>query len=364
MNKKIFLVVYICIFIMFSSCIKDNENTNNYEEENEEESVEIIERPNNSFVTIDSSEILFDDMFDVFTIYIPNGDGKYQYDIYTNNGLIQSDYWFQLQYYNNLTHNDLIKWSPVKEVEREYIFDFVEKAQIVIVQKEYYNILGYVVIEFKQDKDIYNKYTSDIIKSVGFPKINGKYQQIKDEYFMDLIGFQKEDLFIEGQIVEMPKDNLIVFSNVNDQVGKDIGYVEINNIYDCIKFRFENTSVHSQICTIAIQGTFQENMIHNKKDKLIRGGSQAVWSPLSNELNEDEYCEEAYILAINKFEFVNIEYVIIYIKQDDMHNNIYYANVVESVCFPQIDGKYQIVSDDYIENKFYDFIDTYNGGKA
>lgn len=59
---------------------------------------------------------------------------------------------------------------------------WVDLAYVQIILKDEDNIIGYAVIEINQDPEQGLNYHAEILKSVVFPKINGQYQFITEEY--------------------------------------------------------------------------------------------------------------------------------------------------------------------------------------
>ena len=71
-------------------------------------------------------------------------------------------------------------WQVI--IEQSVDMDYVD-----IVVKVNKNIIGYVVIKINRVGDSWLNYTPTILKSVTFPKVNGRYQKVTEEYVQQQI---------------------------------------------------------------------------------------------------------------------------------------------------------------------------------
>ena len=202
---------------------------------------------------------------------------------------------------------------------------------------------------------------SKIIKAEGKKYEYYTQQAVKflDDYFKDMVSFEETEKFASGPIVEEHRENLIKF--YTKEGINTVGNVEILDINDCIQFYFIDDAEGQFNSAIATYGTFQHGMLINisKFNKIM--GSLYCWTPLNSEYEESKFCDKAYILAISNTDFVNIAYAIIEVSQDRVKQNVYYAKTIESVFFPKIDGKYQNITDEYILDKFQNFLNSTKG---
>ena len=87
-------------------------------------------------------------------------------------------------------------------------------------------------------------------------------------------------------------------------------------------------------------------------------GDEIFW--ISREwLNDGEWVTQAFIEIILKAEQNIIGYVLI--EADTLSNRFYCLNVLQSVLYPQIDGAYQAVSEEYVRAAIEKIKDELNG---
>lgn len=353
-TQIIFLLIVLVSFTF--GCTQDVKDSNNSK---------IIENEQDPFIIIENNEQMLDKSHFKFKFNTLDNNEQYQYDAYLDNGYIHTKYVNNLTSFNNLICNDIneynlyISWTPFHTEEKKIYSSYATEANLVIIQKYNYNIIGYVIVHFEQLDNVYYKYKCQIIKSMSFPKINNKYQKINDDYFKDMVSFEETEKFASGPIVEEHRENLIKF--YTKEGSNTVGHVEILDINDCIQFYFIDDAEGQFNSAIATYGTFQHGMLINisKFNKIM--GSLYLWTPLNSEYDESKFCDKAYILAISNTDFVNIAYAIIEVSQDTIKQNVYYAKTIESVFFPKIDGKYQNISDEYILDRFQNFLDSTKG---
>lgn len=95
-----------------------------------------------------------------------------------------SDAWnFERDKTNCLVNNNsVVYWQNIDIEKKDYnIFDG-EQAYINIIVKEKENIIGYAVVEVYLVDEASLSYSYKMLKSVSFPKINGKFQAISHEF--------------------------------------------------------------------------------------------------------------------------------------------------------------------------------------
>ncbi len=73
---------------------------------------------------------------------------------------------------------ETIYWTPYDDE----LATWIDLAYVKIILKNEDNIIGYAIIEIKQNPNSGLNYHAEILKSIVFPKINGQYQFITDEY--------------------------------------------------------------------------------------------------------------------------------------------------------------------------------------
>lgn len=73
--------------------------------------------------------------------------------------------------------DETIYWTPYDDK----LATWTDLAYVQIVLKDEDNIIGYAIIEIKQNPEYGLNYDAEILKSVVFPKVNGQYQSITEE---------------------------------------------------------------------------------------------------------------------------------------------------------------------------------------
>lgn len=169
MKKILIIMCFFLLNIMFSSCTL----------------VSITEEPTDDIVSLQ-----YPDSFDYaksagyFPIYTNDNGEIYQYTVYCEWGKmwgIEGTFskMKKISLYESMTNCHTFGWYYKEDALPE---DFPKKEYIVIIQEDNKNIVGCVMIEFVQDDDVYFGYYVEVVYSVSYPKIDGKYQNVRREY--------------------------------------------------------------------------------------------------------------------------------------------------------------------------------------
>ncbi len=194
--------------------------------------------------------------------------------------------------------------------------DFVE---IVVKLEE--SIIGYAVIGIVQQSHV--NHDAVVIKSVLFPQIDGKNQNISEDYVKAAIEKVKEEAMnvghgepIETELVELSRWNPAFSYNPNSILMK---YSDENVLFNC--------SVDN--------GYFIKTVSHDaSKHVSLRSGDEIFWRP--------EGVEYAYIEIALEFEKNIVGYAVIEVIR-------YSPRVLESVVFRKANGEYQNISEEYMK---------------
>lgn len=176
--KRFVIIVVTILCLSLISC------TNSIENKNE-----------NEYLTIPTEDILFVSTTNHHTfggvhplgypLILKDYGKNYQYDLYVEKGFVKIKY-FNVTYYKeirNATYCDYVEWIPYEyEYKDEQIYN---KDYMLVIQKDETNIIGYVIIEFININNTHCFYRAQIVESMSFPKVDGKYQDIDKEYIFN-----------------------------------------------------------------------------------------------------------------------------------------------------------------------------------
>ncbi len=177
MKKLINMIVFYLLFFCLSSC---NNNMNEKQEN------KIIEEKTSEIVEYMVPYFGYDLNYGAMPVFLKDYSDKYSYDLLSYNGYVTTSEIGTLhESLTDITNAQWVGWNPgYNDIENEVYFD---KAYFVIVQKELDNIVGYVIIRLIQDDDVYFAYYSEIVKSVFFPKIDEKFQDVTLNYIKETV---------------------------------------------------------------------------------------------------------------------------------------------------------------------------------
>lgn len=177
MKKVIFMILFYFLFFCLSSC---NNNMNEKQEN------KIIEEKTSEIVEYMVPYFGYDLNYGAMPVFLKDYSDKYSYDLLSYNGYVTTSEIGTLhENLTDITNAQWVGWNPgYNDIENEVYFD---KAYFVIVQKELDNIVGYVIIRLIQDDDVYFAYYSEIVKSVFFPKIDEKFQDVTLDYIKETV---------------------------------------------------------------------------------------------------------------------------------------------------------------------------------
>jgi AMMECR1 domain-containing protein len=241
-------------------------------------------------------------------------------------------------------YNKFMWWIPTSNGYGQLpTHDFVE---IVIKLEE--NIIGYAVIGINQVRDL--TYNAVVLKSVLFPQVDGEYQNVNEEYVEAAIEKIKNE--INGK-PEEPGETAIVEEEA-DLIELNrwmmVTSAPFNEIL--VKHPNENTVFECKVINgIFCWGEkFPKNINVSPRD----GFTQFMWW-VSGPLPAYDFVE-----IVIKLEENIIGYAVIGINQ--VRDLTYNAVVLKSVLFPQVDGEYQNVSEEYVKAAIEKIKDETNGG--
>jgi hypothetical protein len=216
-------------------------------------------------------------------------------------------------------------------VSREWLNEstLLSHAFIEIILKLEQNIIGYVVIETNE----YGK-RSNFLKSVLFPQIDGKYQNVSEGYVKTAIEKIKAErlAFVEIETCDMVK---IPRSIWNLAVSSPQGMIELkhpeeNAVFECA----------------AEKGFFSDGKdIQKDRDQqeiIVKPGGTILWHP------SFKYPEQDFVNIILKIEDKIIGYAVIGINVFYGHNGFYELKLLRSALIPKVDGEYQNVTEEQI----------------
>ncbi|HCC36231.1 MAG TPA: hypothetical protein DEQ14_00665 [Treponema sp.] len=220
-----------------------------------------------------------------------------------------------------------LSWQPSSVIEN----DFVE---IVVKLEE--SIIGYAVIGIDQQGGL--NYDAVVIKSVLFPQIDGKNQNISEEYVKAAIEKVKEEAMNVGHGEPIEEEAELVELKRIAMSSADAWQITMEHIDEKVDF----------ICTVD-NGYF--SIVYEKnnmtKNLSVHSGDTITWFSREME-NWSKWVDHAFIEIILESGENIIGYAVIEVNLRVPRSN-FYAVVIKSVLFPQVDGKYQNISEEYVK---------------
>jgi hypothetical protein len=205
--------------------------------------------------------------------------------------------------------------------------DFIE-----IVLKLGKNIIGYAVIDVLQRNNRERLWDALVLKSVLFPQLGGKYQNVSEEYVKTAIEKVKSEHLIE----EGAGDNMVkpLLSSWVSAPG-----IPPEN---AIEFEYSDSDVVFE-CSVD-NGQFGSAQDSPKSLLVIPGGT-VNWQPDPGGDTKEAFIE--IILRIND-NITGYAMIIIVQNKSTYAPTDYGAVVIRFALFPQTGGEYQKISEEYV----------------
>jgi hypothetical protein len=207
--------------------------------------------------------------------------------------------------------------------------DFIE-----IVLKTGQNIIGYAVIDILE-RNYERLWDALVLKSVLFPRADGEYQNVSEEYVKTAIEKVKRERLIEKGAGGMVKP-------------LEPSWVSVPGIpaENAIKFEYSDSSAVFECSVDNGQFAFAQN---SPKNLFVLPGDAVYWQPDPGGETERAFVE--IVLRIND-NITGYAAIIIVPDRSGYNPTSYGAGVIRSALFPQIGGEYQKASEEYVYAAF------------
>ena len=172
--KKYVILTLVFFSLLFSSCTS-NEKKEQY-----------VVEPTEDILILGDIYHLYGGINPIgYPIVFKDYGMSYQYDIYPDKGCVK------YEGINETCYDELIGVTYVEWIEwqrfnaRLYSEDFIDNDYLLVIQRDEIHVIGYVIIEFINVADTPLFYRGNIIESMSFPKVDGKYQEVDKEYIFN-----------------------------------------------------------------------------------------------------------------------------------------------------------------------------------
>jgi len=217
----------------------------------------------------------------------------------------------------------------------------VSNAFIEILLKSEENLIGYALIKVNSRNAV--SHEAVLLKSVLFPQINGKYQKVSEEYVKAAIEKVKDEvdainalplpIEVDAELVGVREDFSwsSAYTVIISMVYSDENVVSMCNVDNGVFYNVYSTS---------------EERFYTKNVN-AHSGDKFLWVSQERLLNNWEWVFQAFTEIILKLDQNIVGYAVIDINVGAGVRNG--SVILKSVLFPQIDGKYQKVSEEYVK---------------